>query len=94
MKRVVEIQRRIGLCEIKVVASYTSANRPTFLKNMTEKPFICPLDVGLLSSDLSTPEALANFLNYFGIGIEGINQIELPVENHQNERERENNNNI
>jgi hypothetical protein len=54
---------------------------------MTEKSFICPLDVGFLSSDLSTPEALANFLNYFGIGLEGINQIEQPIENHQNEGE-------
>jgi len=60
---------------------------------MTEKPFICPLDVGFLSSDLSTPEALANFLNYFGIGLEGINQIKQPIENHQNEGERKNNNN-
>jgi len=60
---------------------------------MTEKSFICPLDVGFLSSDLSTPEALANFLNYFGIGLEGINQIEQPVKQQQNERERENNSN-
>lgn len=39
--------------------------------------FICPLDVGFLSSELNTPEDLARFLNYFGIGIEGINQLEV-----------------
>jgi hypothetical protein len=60
---------------------------------MTEKPFICPLDVGFLSSDLSNIEALAGFLNYFGIGIEGINQIEQPIEQQQNGREREDNKN-
>lgn len=31
--------------------------------------FICPNDVGFLSSDLSTPEALEKFLGFFGIGV-------------------------
>lgn len=47
-----------------------------------ERNFYCPLDVGFLSNELSTLEALERFLSYYGIAVivEGRQQKEQKKE--------------
>lgn len=56
---------------------------------MSERKFYCPLDVGFLSSDLSTPEALARFLSYYGIALVIEGQQQGQQQQQQNQQQKE-----